>query len=93
MPATHTVKAGESLTGIARKYGITTNALYAANGGAARLKNIHPEQKLRLPAPASNAQAQPQQAKAAPAMPATHTVKPGESLTGIARKYSGTPHD
>ncbi|MBP3729869.1 MAG: transglycosylase SLT domain-containing protein, partial [Mailhella sp.] len=43
-PATHIVAPGESLTGIARKHGISLQDLYAANGGAAKLKTISPGQ-------------------------------------------------
>ena len=107
--ATHTVQAGETLTGIARKHGISLNDLYAANGGADRLKNIQPGQKINLYAPVAAAQTAPSRAQApaartpspaaAPAAlpgasrPAVHTVQAGESLTGIARKYGISLND
>ena len=45
----HTVQAGETLNGISRRYGVPLNDLYAANGGAAKLKNIQPGQKIQIP--------------------------------------------
>ncbi|WP_417540481.1 LysM peptidoglycan-binding domain-containing protein [Microbacterium maritypicum] len=59
--ATHTVVAGDTLFGIAQRYGTTTQALYAANGlGPSSI--IYPGQTLSLqgapaPAPATTAPA------------------------------------
>ena len=83
LPATHKVRPGEYVTGIASKYGITANELYAANGGREKLKNLQAGQVIRLPQGGAEPAAQPKAA----ALPSTHKVQPGESLTGIARKY------
>jgi LysM repeat protein len=71
---THTVKRGETLSGIAARYRTTVAALASLNG----INNpsmIRVGQVLKLPG-------------AAPAR--THTVKRGETLSGIAAKYKTT---
>lgn len=50
-PANHTVKSGENLTTIAKKYGTTAEALKKANG--LKGETIHPGDKLNLPGKAS----------------------------------------
>lgn len=72
----HRVAAGETFFGIARRYGVSSDALAAANPAVepGRLRTGH---ELRIPAPA------------APARPGerSHTVVQGETLWGIARRY------
>lgn len=47
---THTVTAGQTLSGIAAKYGVSTSALMRANGLTnADARKIRPGQKLRIP--------------------------------------------
>jgi membrane-bound lytic murein transglycosylase D len=78
----HTVRRGETLSKIAKKYGTTVDALAQANN----IKNRH---SLRvgqvLAVPGSGEPV----AKAAsvPENPSTHTVRRGETLSGISRKY------
>lgn len=91
---THTVVKGDNLWAIARKHGTTVRELAAAN----KLRSdatLQLGQKLVIPAksaaPASSGAA-PASAGAAPARsasasPVVHTVKAGETLGGIARKY------
>ena len=67
---------GESLWSIARQYGVTVDALKAANGMDG--DGIRPGQALRVP-PAADA-----------AAPRRHVVQPGETLWGIARRYDTT---
>jgi LysM repeat protein len=105
----HTVAAGETFFGIARRYGVTAAQLRAMN------PDVDPESVevgdvLRLPAAARDSRAsgsaqgtagQPQTPAASrtpnrtgsrPTRPATrtHTVAPGETLFGIARRYGVT---
>ena len=51
-PTTHTVKKGETLSTIARKYGVTIAALKSANG--LKNDNINAGQKLKIPAKGSS---------------------------------------
>ena len=72
---THTVKSGETLSGIAAKYGTTYQHLAAING----INNpdlIYAGQVLKI------------DGAAAPAK--TYTVKGGDTLSGIAAKYNTT---
>ena len=77
--AIHTVAKGDSLWSIAKKYGIGTDELAAANQ-LAKSATLRLGQKLTVPA------------KAAPAAPDTdaanaYTVKSGDTLGAIARKH------
>ena len=98
LPATHTVAPGETLSGIARRYGLTVGDLLAWNA----LDNpdqVIAGQELTLAPPVATAAATPAAAATAistpapsptPAAPETHTVAPGETLSGIARRYGLT---
>ena len=46
----HTVKSGESLDRIAKKYGVTVNELKRANNIKKNNNTIHPGDKLKIPA-------------------------------------------
>lgn len=93
-PARHRVNKGESIGSIARKYGVSTKELLAAN----KMKH---ERRLTLgswivipgaaPQPTAVAAAKPGTAPSA-AQPAfvasaSHRVQKGESVSGIAAKY------
>ncbi|MBW3612527.1 MAG: LysM peptidoglycan-binding domain-containing protein [Chloroflexi bacterium] len=91
----HIVRSGEHLTGIARHYAVSIGAIAAAN----RLANpsrIFAGQRLVIPgAVTTPATSRPGPAPApsaakpnAPAAARTHTVRSGEHLTGIARRYA-----
>lgn len=89
----HTVKAGESLWGIAKKYEVAIEQLSTWNELEAS-GSISPGQKLALfgeePAaakpPASTEKPTPSQDNPG----SKHTVQPGESLWSIAKKYETT---
>ncbi|TCL65344.1 LysM domain-containing protein [Hydrogenispora ethanolica] len=68
---THTVGTGDSLYGIAGKFGVSVNALKQVNPLGADW--LAPGQVLIIPGPG--------------ARPANHTVQKGESLYAIARKF------
>ena len=100
--STYIVRPGDSLWSIAKKHKLTVGDLTAANGIAANA-NLQPGKKLVIPAKSgavaatAPAPATPPPAKSArPAKAATpkpgvdgvrHVVKPGESLSVIARNY------
>jgi murein DD-endopeptidase MepM/ murein hydrolase activator NlpD len=84
----HVVARGESLSGIAGKYGTTWQALYAANKSVigANPNRIFAGQALTV------SSAAPAAAPVAPPAPVqrVHTVGRGESLSSIAGKYKTT---
>lgn len=80
-PGTHVVQPGENLFRIALRYGVTVEALAAANN----IVNpwfIYVGQRLTIPGggPAPN-----------PPPGRTHIVRPGETLNSIALQYGTTP--
>jgi len=85
-PTAHTVQAGDNLYRIALRYGVTIEALMAAN----RLTTtsvIVPGQTLVIPSAAALV---PAPAVTIPAGARTHRVVEGESLLLIARRYNVT---
>jgi LysM repeat protein len=78
---TYTVKKGDSLASIAARHGTTVDALAAANG-ITNTAIIYAGTTLRLSGPSFVAQPA--------ASPASHTVKPGDSLAAIATRYGVT---
>lgn len=72
VPASHSVRPGESLTSIATRYGLSVAEIQSANS-LSRPDLLVPGQELRLPSATTSAR--------------THVVRPGESLTGIAARY------
>jgi LysM repeat protein len=91
---THTVRAGEHLTGIARHYGVSIGSIVSANG-ITNPSRIFAGQRLAIPgvaaspaaAPPSRSGSSPTPAAAPASARRTHTVRAGEHLTGIARHY------
>lgn len=83
--ATHTVQAGETLSAIARRYGVSQQAIIDANGiGNASL--IYVGQRLVIPGAAGET------SRDQPAAPAAgeHVVSAGETLAAIAARYGVT---
>ena len=79
---THQVGRGETLSHIARRYGVSTSALAAANN-ITNPNLVVIGRKLTVPSGGGGGSA----AKAAPATSATHQVGRGETLSHIARRY------
>jgi len=78
---TYTVKSGDTLSGIAAKFG-TTYQKIAADNGIANPNIIHPGQVLKINA-ASNKNTTQNSTR-------TYTVKSGDTLSGIAAKFGTT---
>ena len=92
----HTVVAGDTVYGIAQKYGTSVDAVLAANG-LSRASIIYPGQSLVVSgtsaAPAAAPAPAPTPAPApAPAATATHTVVTGDTIFSIAQKHGTTTH-
>ena len=81
---THTVSRGETLAGIAARYGTTTRALAQANG-ITNPNRIYAGTRLTVPAP-SGAPTAPAPATAS----AAYTVRRGDTLGSIAAKAGTT---
>jgi membrane-bound lytic murein transglycosylase D len=80
---THRVRKGETLSGIARQYGVSVTSIKQANN--LRSNNIRVGQKLRVSGASKSG-------SSSGATSTTHTVRSGDSLYMIARKY-GTSVD
>lgn len=82
----YTVKAGDSLSSIAAKYGTTYQKIMQLNG----LNNylIFPGQKLKVSGKATSSSRA--KASGSSGRTATYTVKYGDSLSAIASKYGTT---
>ncbi|HXS17746.1 MAG TPA: LysM peptidoglycan-binding domain-containing protein, partial [Polyangiaceae bacterium] len=80
----HTVKSGETLSEIARGYGLSTVAL-ARENGLSHKALVKVGQKLKLPASSGSISSNPQ----SPTRPSfsTYRVKSGDTLSGIAHKH------
>ncbi len=95
---TYTVQLGDTLAGIARKFGISASAILQANG-ISNADLIWVGQKLVIPAAGSVASAgstpsaaatsapTPEPTVAPLPTPTIHTVQAGETLSQIARRY------
>ena len=83
----HTVRSGETLSGIARKYRVTVAQLTEWNG-LSRSGMIRTGQKLRLyPGSGAAPTRASSTASTTQAGSRTHLVKRGETLSGLARRY------
>jgi membrane-bound lytic murein transglycosylase D len=86
--AKHRVRSGETLGHIARRYGVSVSALRSANGNVSP-RRLRAGQTLRIPGAVSAVAAKKKATK--PSARATqHTVRRGENLSVIARRYGTT---
>ena len=76
---TYTVKSGDTLYSIAKKYNTTVNAITTLNNLTSNTLSIG--QTLKIPTSTQNVTEQ------------TYTVKSGDTLYSIARKYNTTLSD
>lgn len=84
----HHIRSGETLSSIARRYGIATPALASANNISVR-KTIYPGQRLVVPVgPSSKFVVEKEEpAEVASRDETYHRVRRGETLGRIARRY------
>lgn len=88
-PTVHEVQPGDTLFSLARRYGVTVQAIVEAN----RLYDpswIYVGQVLVIPDPADQ-RLQTQPAPSSAPTAATYTVQPGDTLIGIALRFGTTP--
>ena len=78
--STYTVKSGDTLSGIASKYGTTTKALQSLNG-ITNPNLIYAGQKLIVSGKAKSKKK---------VTPKYHTVRSGDTVSGLAVKYGST---
>jgi peptidoglycan hydrolase-like protein with peptidoglycan-binding domain len=74
----YTVRRGDTLSGIARKKGVSLNALIAANPQITNPNLIHPGQGLRIPPPED---------RSGKAGPNLYAVRRGDNLSHIAKDH------
>ena len=85
-PLIHTVKRGESLSVIAHRYGYISADLIKLN----KLKRTSVQVGQKLKIPTTKVSPEPVKMAKAKSKTITHTVKRGESLSVIARRYGKT---
>lgn len=81
-PAHHVVRPGETLSGIASRYGLSTRQLARANGISNANLVLAGNRLILSSAPSAGAAPAPRAAAAR-----THRVQSGETLSGIALRY------
>jgi LysM repeat protein len=82
----YTVQSGDTLSGIASRYGVTIDTLKAANALAS--SDIYAGQVLTIPSTTTNATAQPTSAPAG--QTTTYVVQSGDSLSALAQRFGVT---
>jgi len=87
----HTVKKGESLGSIAKKYGVPVKSLKSWN--KLRGDVVRPGQKLTIHKGGGSKINGSSSSSTSGGTTKTHTVKKGETLSSIARKYGCTVND
>jgi LysM repeat protein len=91
VPAAYTIARGDTISAIARKFGLSTSNVLKLNKLKANTI-IYPGQRIKLSGSASSAAAAPAKAAPAPAAlassGATYTVKPGDTLGAIAARHN-----
>ncbi len=86
----HVVRRGDTLWGIARRYGVTLADLRAANGFRRRNPLLRPGQRIRIPAVPRQAARRGASSTRDAAGRRVHVVRRGETLSRIARRYGLT---
>ena len=93
-PGAYTVQRGDSLGGIAAKFGVTTKEILAVNPAITNPDVLTVGQQIKLPEGRSSAASAPAatsgESSAASGGSQTYTVQKGDILANIARKYGVT---
>ncbi len=94
---THVVRSGETLSGVAKKYGVSTQQVRDANAKIPKSGMLRVGQRLIIPTSGTSAEmraaiAATESSSRAPARGGkTYTVRRGDTLSGIAQRYGTTP--
>jgi LysM repeat protein len=84
---THAVRRGETLEGIARRYGVSVDAILAANPGL-EPRRMQAGTTIRLPG--TNGAAPERQLSAPAARQTEYTIRSGDTLDAIAKQHGTT---
>jgi LysM repeat protein len=84
----HTVQSGETIDNIAKQYGTTVQAILQANGLKAN-SLIHPGDELAIPLPIADT-ATPTMTPTPSPTPFLYTIKSGDTLSAIAKRFGTT---
>lgn len=85
----YTVQPGDTLSGIAARYGVTVNAIVVANNLPSSA--IYSGQVLTIPSSSSaNPTPQATSATVQPGQTTTYVVQPGDSLSALAQRFGVT---
>lgn len=91
---TYTIKAGDSLSIIAREHQTTLAKLLKLNPSIKDVNRIYIGQKINVAAPSSTAPSQPVAPTPSPSNPApkasTYTIKSGDNLSSVANRHGVT---
>lgn len=91
---TYTVKKGDKLDKIAKKYGVTVNDIKKWNKNIKNINKLQVGQKLKIyPKKNTDSKKDKEKDKKKKTKTKTHKVKKGESLSRIAKKYGVTVND
>ena len=94
---THVVRSGETLSGVAKKYRVSTQQVRDANAKIPKSGMLRVGQRLIIPTSGTSAEmraaiAATESSSRAPARGGkTYTVRRGDTLSSIAQRYGTTP--
>jgi len=88
-PTSYTVTAGDTVSSIAGRFGLSTASVLAANGLSWK-SLIFPGQVLKLTAPVAAAPAPTAAVPAAPAPPGRYMIQRGDTISKIAARFGVT---